>query len=327
MKKQIINEIQRKMLPYLNNEQLLHLKAVLEVSFQGVIIEMGEEQPKAEEQDSVAAFITAMRIEGCSEKTLTYYSKTIAAMLNGVGKSPQQITTDDLRRYLTDYQTQRHSSKVTIDNIRRILSSFFSWLEDEDFIMKSPVRRIHKVKTAKIIKETYTDEALELMRDNCSTVRDLAIIDLLASSGMRVGELVTLNREDINFNERECVVFGKGNKERLVYFDARTKIHLQNYLDERSDSNPALFVTLKEPHERLMIGGVETMLRELGRRLKLNKVHPHKFRRTLATSAIDKGMPIEQVQQLLGHQKIDTTMHYAMVKQQNVKLAHRKFIG
>ena len=273
MKNQIINEIQRKMLPYLNNEQLLHLKAVLEVSFQGVIIEMGEEQPKAEEQDSVAAFITAKRIEGCSEKTLTYYSKTIAAMLNGVGKSPQQITTDDLRRYLTDYQTQRHSSKVTIDNIRRILSSFFSWLEDEDFIMKSPVRRIHKVKTAKIIKETYTDEALELMRDNCSTVRDLVIIDLLASSGMRVGELVTLNREDINFNERECVVFGKGNKERLVYFDARTKIHLQNYLDERSDSNPALFVTLKEPHERLMIGGVETMLRELGRRLKLNKVH------------------------------------------------------
>ena len=240
-------------------------------------------------------------------------------MLNGVGKLPQQITTDDLRKYLTDYQTQRHSSKVTIDNIRRILSSFFSWLEDEDFIVKSPVRRIHKVKTA--------DEALELMRDNCSTVRDLAIIDLLASSGMRVGELVTLNREDINFNERECVVFGKGNKERLVYFDARTKIHLQNYLDERSDSNPALFVTLKEPHERLMIGGVETMLRELGRRLKLNKVHPHKFRRTLATTAIDKGMPIEQVQQLLGHQKIDTTMHYAMVKQQNVKLAHRKFIG
>ena len=309
MKNQIINEIQRKMLPYLNNEQLLHLKAVLEVSFQGVTIEMGEEQPKAEEQDSAAAFITAKRIEGCSEKTLTYYSKTIAAMLNGVGKSPQQITTDDLRKYLMDYQTRRRSSKVTIDNIRRILSSFFSWLEDEDFIVKSPVRRIHKVKTAKIIKETYTDEALELMRDNCSTVRDLAIIDLLASSGMRVGELVTLNREDINFNERECVVFGKGNKERLVYFDARTKIHLQ------------------EPHERLMIGGVETMLRELGRRLKLNKVHPHKFRRTLATSAIDKGMPIEQVQQLLGHQKIDTTMHYAMVKQQNVKLAHRKFIG
>lgn len=226
MKNQIINEIQRKMFPYLNNEQLLHLKMVLETSFQGMIFEKGEELPKAEEQNAVKAFITAKRIEGCSEKTLTYYSKTIETMLNGVGKLPQQITTDDLRKYLTDYQTQRRSSKVTIDNIRRILSSFFSWLEDEDFIVKSPVRRIHKVKTAKIIKETYTDEALELMRDHCSTVRDLAIIDLLASSGMRVGEMVTLNREDINFNERECVVFGKGNKERLVYFDARTKIHL-----------------------------------------------------------------------------------------------------
>ena len=199
--------------------------------------------------------------------------------------------------------------------------------EDEDFIVKSPVRRIHKVKTAKVVKDTYTDEALELMRDNCTSIRDLAIVDLLASSGMRVGEMVALNREDINFSERECVVFGKGSKERLVYFDARTKIHLQNYLDGRTDDSPALFVSLKAPFERLMIGGVETRLRELGRRLNLQKVHPHKFRRTMATTAIDKGMPIEQVQQLLGHQKIDTTMHYAMVKQQNVKLAHRKYIG
>ena len=248
-------------------------------------------------------------------------------MLSAIAKKASQITTDDLRKYLTTYQTQRRSSKVTIDNIRRILSSFFSWLEDEDFILKSPVRRIHKVKTAKVVKDTYTDEALELMRDSCTNTRDLAIIDLLASSGMRVGEMVMLNREDIDFNERECVVIGKGSKERLVYFDARTKIHLQNYLNERTDANPALFVSLKAPHDRLMIGGVETRLRELGKSLSLPKVHPHKFRRTLATSAIDKGMPIEQVQQLLGHQKIDTTMHYAMVKQQNVKLAHRKYIG
>ena len=260
-------------------------------------------------------------------KTLRYYRDTIEAMITAIGKQPKQIITEDLRLYLTAYQIERRSSKVTIDNIRRILSSFFSWLEDEDFIVKSPVRRIHKVKTAKIIKDTYTDEALELMRDNCGNPRDLAMIDLLASSGMRVGEMVALNRDDINFNERECVVFGKGNKERLVYFDARTKIHLQNYLDSRSDTSPALFVSLKAPYERLKIGGVEVRLRELGKRLNLPKVHPHKFRRTLATSAIDKGMPIEQVQQLLGHQKIDTTMHYAMVKQQNVKLAHRKYIG
>ncbi len=327
MKEMLITEVQQRMLTHLNNEQLMQLREAMEYALHGLEITPSNQQQEQEQPDAVASFIVAKRIEGCSEKTLRYYQKTIEAAIAGIGKTPQQITTEDLRQYLTRYQVQRKSSKVTIDNIRRILASFYSWLEDEDYIVKSPVRRIHKVKTAKVIKDTYSDEALELMRDNCGSVRDLAIIDLLASSGIRVGELVTLNRDDINFNERECVVFGKGNKERLVYFDARTKIHLQNYLDGRTDSNPALFVTLRAPHERLQIGGVETRLRELGRRLSLPKVHPHKFRRTLATSAIDKGMPIEQVQQLLGHQKIDTTMHYAMVKQQNVKLAHRKYIG
>lgn len=327
MKEQLISLVQQQMLPYLNNEQLSKLRAAMEYCLHGLEITETDQPQEQEQPNAVAAFIAAKRIEGCSEKTLTYYRKTIEAMTEGIGKTPQQITTDDIRQYLTAYQVQRKSSKVTIDNIRRILATFYSWLEDEDYIVKSPVRRIHKVKTAKTIKDTYTDEALELMRDNCGTLRDLAIIDLLASSGMRVGEMVALNRDDINFNERECVVFGKGSKQRLVYFDARTKIHLQNYLDSRTDSDPALFVTLRSPFQRLQIGGVEVRLRDLGKRLLIPKVHPHKFRRTLATSAIDKGMPIEQVQQLLGHQKIDTTMHYAMVKQQNVKLAHRKYIG
>ena len=327
MKDQLITEVQQQMLPFLNNEQLHKLRAVIENCLLGLEIVQADPHQEKEQHNMVAAFIAAKRIEGCSEKTLSYYGKTIEAMVAGIGKPVQRITTDDIRGYLTTYQLQRKSSKVTIDNIRRILATFYSWLEDEDYIVKSPVRRIHKVKTAKVIKDTYTDEALELMRDNCDSLRDLAIIDLLASSGMRVGELVLLNRDDINFNDRECVVFGKGNKERLVYFDARTKIHLQNYLGSRTDSNPALFVTLRAPYERLQIGGVEMRLRQLGKRLSIPKVHPHKFRRTLATSAIDKGMPIEQVQQLLGHQKIDTTMHHAMVKQQNVKLAHRKYIG
>ena len=327
MKEQLISQVQQQMLPYLNNEQLSKLRAAMEYCLHGLEITAADQPQEQELPNAVAAFIAAKRIEGCSEKTLTYYRKTIEAMTEGIGKTPRQITTGDIRQYLTAYQVQRKSSKVTIDNIRRILATFYSWLEDEDYIVKSPVRRIHKVKTAKVIKDTYTDEALELMRDNCGTLRDLAIIDLLASSGMRVGEMVALNRDDINFNERECVVFGKGSKQRLVYFDARTKIHLYNYLDSRTDSDPALFVTLRAPFQRLQIGGVEVRLRELGKRLLIPKVHPHKFRRTLATSAIDKGMPIEQVQQLLGHQKIDTTMHYAMVKQQNVKLAHRKYIG
>ena len=327
MKEELITEIQRRMLPYLNNEQLSHLREVLDFTLHGVVVTDIESMEVETPINTVDVFIAAKRIEGCSEKTLTYYRNTIESMMEKINKIPQQITTDDLRQYLTNYQISHNSSKVTIDNIRRILSSFFSWLEDEDYIIKSPVRRIHKVKTPKIIKEIYTDEELELLRDECTTLRDLAIIDLLSSSGMRIGEMVALNREDINFSERECVVFGKGDKERLVYFDARTKLHLQNYLASRTDNNSALFVSLRTPYNRLKIGGVETRLREIGERLDLSRVHPHKFRRTMATTAIDKGMPIEQVQQLLGHQKIDTTMHYAMVKQQNVKLAHRKFIG
>lgn len=257
---------------------------------------------------------------------MKYYRTTIETMLISVDKSIRYIQTEDLRSYLINYQNEKQSSRVTIDNIRRILSSFFSWLEDEDYILKSPVRRIHKVKTATNIKETYTDEDLEKMRDNCTERRDLAIIDMLASTGMRVGEMVLLNRNDIDFNERECIVLGKGSKERVVYFDARTKIHLQDYLRSRTDDNPALFVSLKSPYERLKIGGVEVRLREFGKQLGLQRVYPHKFRRTLATTAIDKGMPIEQLQQLLGHRKIDTTLQYAMVKQSNVKLAHKKYI-
>ena len=331
MKEEFVNDVLRDMLAYLDNGQAEQLRRVLNHNLSGFELQKNEkaETVVASEENSrlTNAFLSAKRIEGCSEKSLAYYRKTIETMTERIGKGIMHITTNDLRSYLTDYQTERKSSKVTIDNIRRILSSFFSWLEDEDYILKSPVRRIHKVKTATTIKETYTDEALETMRDNCETLRDLAMIDMLASTGMRVGELVLLNRDDINFEERECVVFGKGSKERMVYFDARTKIHLQNYLAQRTDSNTALFVSLKAPYERLQIGGVETRLRELGKRLSLPRVHPHKFRRTLATMAIDKGMPVEQLQRLLGHQRIDTTLQYAMVKQSNVKIAHRKYIG
>ena len=329
MKQKIINEVMQGMLGCLNNVQLERLQEVLEHALFHKQISAVEEEINVALTNAqlLENFLAAKRIEGCSEKSLTYYRTTIEAMTAKVEKNVREMETDDLRAYLTEYQQEKKSSKVTVDNIRRILSSFFSWLEDEDYILKSPARRIHKVKAALTIKETYTDEALEKMRDSCEELRDLALIDILASTGMRVGELVLLNRNDINFEERECVVFGKGSKERMVYFDARTKIHLQNYLQERTDDNPALFVSLRAPHERLKIGGIECRLRELGKRLDIEKVHPHKFRRTLATMAIDKGMPIEQLQQLLGHKRIDTTLQYAMVKQSNVKLAHRKYIG
>lgn len=328
MKEKIISEIIREMISSLNNEQLSKLKTTLEIYLYNVSIEAKQEaDTEKKEVDYLEVFLSAKRIEGCSEKTLIYYKNTIQQMLDSIGKSVCTIVTEDLRTYLAEYQKEKQSSKVTIDNIRRIFSSFFSWLEDEDYIIKSPVRRIHRIKAASTIKETYTDEQLESMRDNCDNPRDLALIDILASTGMRVGELVLLNKEDISFDERECIVFGKGDKERMVYFDARTKIHLQNYLDSRTDNNEALFVSLKAPYNRMKIGGIELRLREMGKRLNIEKVHPHKFRRTLATVAIDKGMPIEQLQKLLGHQRIDTTLQYAMVKQSNVKIAHRKYIG
>ena len=329
MNESIISEILQDMLPVLDNSQLAKLKGVLEHKLWNVEIvnKTVEDSFDKSNEEFTELFISAKRVEGCSYKTLKYYLATINKMTDTVGKHITKITTEDLRKYLSDYHEENNCSKSNIDNIRRILSSFFSWLEDEDYILKSPVRRIHKIKSAKTVKETYTDEMLEHMRDNCDSLRDLAIIDMLASTGMRVGELVHLNIEDVDFENRECVVLGKGSKERPVYFDARTKIHLRNYLESRNDDNPALFVSMLKPYNRLNISGVEIRLRELGRKLDITKVHPHKFRRTLATRAIEKGMPIEQVQKLLGHSKIDTTMQYAMVDQENVKLSHRKYIS
>ena len=331
MSNQIITEIKQEMLSILNNAQMEQLDKVLVHCFFKVKVVRSKETIQNEEKNSgtllLESFIAAKRVEGCSDRSLKYYRSTIENMLRAIHKPVRHIETDDLRRYLDHYQQTSNPCKVTLDNIRRILSSFFSWLEDEDYILKSPVRRIHKVKTGKTIKSTYTDEALEQMRDHCASIRDLAIVDLLASTGMRVGELVRLDTEDIDFENRECVVFGKGDKERKVYFDARTKIHLRNYLNSRTDRNEALFVTLNKPYERLQISGVEIRMRDLGRKLNIPKVHPHKFRRTLATMAIDKGMPIEQVQQLLGHQSVDTTLQYAMVNQNNVKISCRKYLG
>lgn len=324
----LIRDIEQAMFNTLTNEQLSQLRTVLEYSFRNIdVVEKQPEIATDTNQNLVELFISAKKVEGCSDKSIAYYRSTLNKALATIQKNVSHISTDELRLYLNTYQVNSGASKVTVDNIRRILSSFFSWLEEENYIIKSPVRRIHKVKIGKTVKETYTDEALEQMRDHCDNSRDLALVDLLASTGMRVGELVKLNRNDIDFHNRECVVTGKGDKQRRVYFDARTKIHLQKYLEERSDTNEALFVSLLAPFDRLQISGVEIRLRQFGRELNIPKVHPHKFRRTLATMAIDKGMPIEQVQHLLGHQSLDTTLQYAMVNQNNVKISHRKYIG
>lgn len=330
MKDKLINDIKSAMAEVLNMEQMTKLNITLVQCLHSM--EIMEKEINTEKQNRanikmLSMFISSKHVEGCSENTLKYYESTIECLFLDLQKDIKDITTNDLRFYLASYQNKKNSSKVTIDNIRRIFSSFFSWLEDEDYILKSPVRRIHKVRTNILVKEVLSDENLEILRDSCAEIRDLAMIDLLASTGMRVGELVKINRLDIDFHERECVVFGKGNKEREVYFNARTKIHLKRYLDSRTDNNPALFVSLSKPYNRLSISGIEIRLRKLGKKVNIAKVHPHKFRRTLATMAIDKGMPIEQLQKILGHVKIDTTMHYAMVNQSNVKIAHRKFIS
>lgn len=327
MKESLISDVLLEMKPLIDGIQLKQLETALQKAVTNYkVMEAGTSQVE-QHADLLESFISAKRVEGCSERTLDYYRRTIEKMQRSIERDVRRITTEELRVYLARYQSERAVGKVTIDNVRRILSSFFSWLEDEDLILKSPVRRIHKVRTTKRVKETYTDEELETMRDASPNLRDLALIDLLTSTGMRVGEVTLLNRSDIDFENRECVVLGKGGKERTVYFDARTKIHLEQYLEHRDDQNPALFVALRGNHARLGIGGIESRLRKLGQELGIEKLHPHKFRRTLATMAIDKGMPVEQLQCLLGHQRIDTTLQYAMVKQSNVKLAHRRYLS
>ena len=316
----------------LTDYQLNKLKESLIINFEGVefIIktdELKHQEELDENKNMIDSFISSKQVEGCSERTIKYYKEIIEKFVNSFDKSIKQISTNEIRNYLSNYKGISSCGSITIDNIRRVLSSFFSWLEDEDYIIKSPVRRIHKIKTAVVVKEVLTDENLERLRDECENIRDLSLIELLISTGMRVGELVNLNINSLNFEDRSCIVLGKGNKEREVYFDAKTKLHLKEYISKRNDSNDALFVSMREPHQRLSISGIELIIRTLGINSNINKVHPHKFRRTLATMAIDKGMPVEQVQKLLGHVKIETTMNYALVNQSNVKISHRRYIA
>ncbi|MDO5147716.1 MAG: tyrosine-type recombinase/integrase [Eubacteriales bacterium] len=322
MEKKIVNII-NKMADYLNITQLKQLQEVLVREF----AENNIEKTEIPNNEYMKMFLDAKRVEGCSNRTIKYYQATIEHLLSYTDIPVRKITTDDMREYLSEYQKINNCSKVTVDNIRRNISSFFSWLEEEDYILKSPMKRIHKIKTKIPVKEIISDEVIEKMRDSCEEIRDLAMIDLLYSTGMRVGELVNLNISDVDLEQRECIVYGKGDKERRVYFDAKSKIHLKKYLDNRKDTNPALFVSLNAPYDRLKISGVEIRIRELGRSLGIEKIHPHKFRRTMATRAIDKGMPIEQVQKILGHCNIDTTMQYAMVNQSNVKNSHKKYVA
>lgn len=332
MKMDVILNITKDMEDSLTDYQLNKLKESLIINFEKLEFIMKTDELKHQEEldeniSMIELFISSKQIEGCSDRTIKYYKEIIDKFNDSFDKSIKKITTEEIRSYLSNYKEMSTCGSTTIDNIRRVLSSFFSWLEDEDYIIKSPIRRIHRIKTPTTVKEVLTDENLEKLRDECENIRDLSLIELLISTGMRVGELVNLNISNLNFEDRSCIVLGKGNKEREVYFDAKTKLHLKEYISKRNDTNDALFVSLREPHQRLSISGIELIVRNLGVNTNINKVHPHKFRRTLATMAIDKGMPVEQVQKLLGHVKIETTMHYAMVNQSNVKISHRRYIA
>lgn len=321
-----IEKILNSLKPYIWKKDFKNVKELLESNFERIEIKEIDEGNPISNDDALKLFIDAKRIEGCSERSLKYYNSTIKSVFRVIKKNYLVIDTEDVRKYLSEYQQKNNASKITIDNVRRVISSFFTWLETEDYIMKSPTRRIHKVKIGKVVKETYSDETLELIRQNVYSTRDLAIVDFLFSTGVRVGELVKLNKNDLNLEAKECIVIGKGNKQRKVYFDARTKLEIKQYLSNRNDDNDALFVSLFKPYKRLKISGVEILLRKIGKKLNISKIHPHKFRRTLATKAIDKGMPIEQVQKMLGHAKIDTTLEYAMVDENNVKISHKKYL-
>lgn len=325
-KEEFLSKLLDVMKPFIWKKDVKAVKDTITKCFEGVEVRQIDDGNPITNEDALKLFVEAKRIEGCSERSIGYYNTTLKALFKSITKNYLVIETEDLRKYLSDYAQNSKASKITVDNVRRVISTFFSWLESENYIMKSPTRRIHKIKVGKVVKETYSDEMIELIRQNVSSHRDLTIIDFLISTGVRVGELVKLNITDLNLEAKECVVVGKGNKQRKVYFDARTKIEIQQYLSSRNDDSKALFVSLLKPFNRLQISGVETVLKKIGKKVGLGRVHPHKFRRTLATKAIDKGMPIEQVQKMLGHAKIDTTLEYAMVDENNVKNSHKKYL-
>ena len=278
-------------------------------------------------ETELGTFLVRKRVEGRSERTLGLYNLHLRRMLQCLNKPVQEITEGDLFLYIERYKRQRQVSGVYLDSIRLVFSSFFGWLNAKGYIRKNPAAGLDPIKTEKRIKKPLSDIELEKLRRKCGLERDLALIEFLYSTGVRVSELVALNRQDIDFVSMDVIVYGKGAKERETYLTAASCMHLKEYLDSRKDDNEALFVSLRAPHKRLTVSGVEEILRRLGRCTGIEKVHPHRFRRTMATNILNKGMPIEEVKEILGHVKLDTTMIYCQVGRENVKHSHRKYMS
>jgi site-specific recombinase XerD len=278
-------------------------------------------------EEELGEFLVRKRVEGRSEGTIQQYNQHLRRMLRYIDKSVGEITEADLFMYISMYKKQREVSNGYLDNIRLVFSSFFSWLSNKGYIGKNPAAGLDPIRTEKRIKKPLSDTELERIRRKCAIERDLALIECLYSTGVRVSELVSLNRKDIDFDGLKLVVYGKGAKERETYLTEASCMHLKEYLDTRTDGNEALFVSLKAPHERLTVSGVEEILRRLGRSTGIEKVHPHRFRRTMATNILNKGMPIEEVKEILGHTKLDTTLIYCQISKENVRHHHKKYMS
>ena len=319
----MVEKIVSKVLQWMQGKELRDLKeALYSVLSDYDISEKSTELQKIDRswEEELGTFLVRKKVEGRSERTIELYSLHLRRMLKYLNKPVNEITESDLFLYISMYREKRHVSGAYLDNIRLVFSSFFSWLNAKGYISKNPAAGLDPIKTEKRIKKPLSDTELEKLRRKCRLERDLALIECLYSTGVRVSELIALNRKDM-------VVYGKGAKERETYLTAASCMHLQEYLDSRTDNNEALFVSLKAPHKRLTVSGVEEVLRRLGRQTGIDKVHPHRFRRTMATNILNKGMPIEEVKEILGHVKLDTTMIYCQISRENVRHSHRKYMS
>ena len=330
MIEKVINGILEGMAGMLTDDQLQKLENVLVVQLHGLKIEEECTELVVSErhwEKVLRLYIASKRLENCAESTLQNYERCVRMMMEGLNKKLPDITTNDLRYYLAVYQNQRKISMSYMETLRHYISSFFVWVTDEGYIDRNPARRLKRVKVPQKIKKPYTAEEREHLKDIAKTERDLAIMELLYSTAGRIGEVVAINRKDVDFYNKEIVIWGqKGKKERTVYLTDGCIYHLKKYLDSRTDDNPALFVSLRKPYSRIGKNGIEAMLRKLGTEAGIH-AHPHKFRRTLLTDGGARGIPLQELQAYAGHTKADTTMLYISVKQDAVKSSFMRCIA
>lgn len=330
MIEKLISGIIASMQDNLTDEQLQQLENVLVVQLHGLKIEEESTELVVSErhwEKVLRLYIASKRLENCADSTLENYERCVRMMMQGLNKRLQDITTNDLRFYLAVYRDQRKISMSYMETLRHYISSFFTWLTDEGYINRNPARRLKRVKVPQKIKKPYTAEEREHLKDIAKTQRDLAIMELLYSTAGRIGEVVAINRDDVDFYRKEIVIYGqKGKKERTVYLTDGCIYHLKKYLDSRSDDNPALFVSLRKPYNRIGKNGIEAMLRKLGLAAGIH-AHPHKFRRTMLTDGGARGIPLQELQAYAGHTKADTTMLYISVKEESVKASFMRCIA